>query len=123
MQLLRRPLLMWPFVSSIEYGILFLVQEDKHHKEPGGPKLIARAIAAVQSNAEVRRQTGLAEFDFKIMPGITMISTSLYSRVDASFSGYAHHRRSLQCINPTSQPLCRLSEGVRALDNSRTILL
>jgi hypothetical protein len=114
--------------------ILLLVQEDKRHKEPGDPRpqLVAEAIAAVQSNNEVRRRAGSAELDFKMMPGIILIGTSptffkipvTRDLMQAVQRGHFPATPTIVAMHQPSlpRPLRRLGEGMRPLDNRRTIL-
>ena len=115
--------------------ILLLVQEDKRHKERKDPEpqLIAAAIAAFQANnTRYTRVLGQGAIDAKVMPGITLVGSSptFYKTpvtkelAQAVALGqfpatptvvYAH-------LPAVPRPACRLSEGMKPLDNRKHIL-
>jgi hypothetical protein len=115
--------------------ILLLVQEDKRHLEVGDPRpqLIAEAIAAVQMN-NIKRETvlGLPPLEFRQMAGITMIGTSpTFFKIPVTSQLLQAVQLGDYPVTPTvvamhipniPRPARRLSEGMRPLDNRRSIL-
>jgi hypothetical protein len=114
--------------------ILCLVQEDKHHLEPGDPhpQLIAEAIAAVQSNNLMRPNLGSNQLDFKDMTGIVMFGSSpTFFKIPVTRQLMQAVQRGQLPPTPTvvamhrptfPRPLCCLTEGMQALDNRRVVL-
>lgn len=115
-------------------GYLLVVQENKQHLETADPEpqLIAEAIAAVQSNNRTRNLVGLDPLDIKVMAGITMTGTSpTFFKIPVTLELIEAVQRGQYPAVPTvvamhrpdvSRPLHRLSEGMRPLDNRRSIL-
>jgi len=113
---------------------LLLVQEDKRHLETVDPEpqLIAKAIAAVQSNNRTRNLSGLEPLNIKVMAGITMTGTSpTFFKIPVTLELIEAVQRGEYPATPTvvamhrpnvSRPVRRLSEGMRPLDNRRCIL-
>jgi hypothetical protein len=115
-------------------GRILLVQEDKRHKERKDPEpqLIAEAIAVFQANNTRRtRVLGQDAIDAKVMPGITLLSSSptfykipvtkdlaqavALGRFPATPTVvYAH-------LPAVPRPARRLSEGMKPLDSRRHI--
>ena len=115
-------------------GYLLLVQEDKRHLETmdPAPQLIAEAIAAVQSNNRTRDLLGVDPLDVKVMAGITMTGTSpTFFKIPVTLELIEAVQRGEYPATPTvvamhrpdvPRPARRLSEGMRPLDNRRSIL-
>jgi hypothetical protein len=117
--------------------IMFLVQEDKRHKEPKDPEaqLIAEAIAAFQTNNHRRTrilgQDPIAH-NLKVMPGITLKGTSpMFYRIPVTTELAQSVALGLYPATPTvvhahlpvvARPAHRLSEGMKPLDNRASIL-
>ena len=114
-------------------GHLLLVQKDKRHLEVVDPKpqLVAKAIAAVQSNNRTRDLLGLDPLDIKVMAGITMTGTSpTFFKIPVTLELIEAIQRGEYPATPTvvamhypavPRPAHRLSEGMRPLDNRRCI--
>ncbi|KZP31648.1 hypothetical protein FIBSPDRAFT_775593 [Athelia psychrophila] len=114
---------------------LLVIQEDKRHKElrDSEPRLIAEAIAAFQSNNTRRTQDlGQDPVAVKVIPGITMVGSSpTFYKVPVTTElaqavalgeypatptiVYAH-------LPDVPRPDRRLSEGMKPLDNRRSIM-
>ncbi|KZT29896.1 hypothetical protein NEOLEDRAFT_1153750 [Neolentinus lepideus HHB14362 ss-1] len=89
-------------------AILLLIQEDKRHMDRTDPEpqLVAETIAAFYNNNQTRMQTlDQAPVASKVIPGITMKETVLYSHYPV-----------------VPRPACRYAEGMKPLDNRRVIL-
>ncbi|KAF8524621.1 hypothetical protein BU17DRAFT_42813 [Hysterangium stoloniferum] len=115
--------------------ILLLVQEDKRHKEPKDPepRLIAKAIAAFQTNNYRRTHIlGQAPIVHKVMPGITLKGTSpIFYKIPVTTQLAQSVALGVYPAAPTvvhahlpavARPARRLSEGMKPLDNRSTIL-
>ena len=115
-------------------SIILLVQEDKRYMDFGDPipQLVAEAIAAFQHKNHTRQQSGLPPLDGKVMPGVTMIGTSpSFFKVRVSTELVSAIELGQYPATPTivemhvpviPRPACRLSEGMRPLDNRSVIL-
>jgi hypothetical protein len=122
-------------VCIVDEDDILLVQEDKRHKERKDPEpqLIAEAIAAFQAN-NTRRARVLDEevIDAKVMPGITLVGSSpTFYKIPVtkqlSQAVALGHFPATQTIvyahlPAVPRPACRLSEGMKPLDNRRHIL-
>ncbi|KAJ6520281.1 hypothetical protein C8R45DRAFT_1066676 [Mycena sanguinolenta] len=113
--------------------ILLLVQdsEDRLPEHPR-PQLVAKAIAAFQSNNLLRRQGGLSPHIFKVIPGIVMNGTSPgFSKIPVTpelvsgvISGiYPATETIVEAHLPAiPRPSRRSQEGMRPLDNRLAML-
>ncbi|KAF4618186.1 hypothetical protein D9613_011670 [Agrocybe pediades] len=115
--------------------IILLVQEDKRHLENRGDaeaQLIAKAIAAFQSNNKKRVLAGLDPVQHSLMPGIVMIGTApIFYKIPvtenlANAVTYGIFPQAPTIVHfhvPTiPRPHRRLSEGMKPLDNRHAIL-
>lgn len=115
--------------------VLFLVQEDKRHKEPKEPEpqLIAAAIAAFQANNAGRTHILSQDpIDAKVVPGITLKGSSpIFYKVPVTAELARAVALGLYPATPTvvhahlpviPRPPRRLSEGMKPLDNRASIL-
>ena len=112
-------------------GYLLLVQEDKQHLETVDPAP-QLAIAAVQFYNRTRDLLGLDPLDVQVMAGITMTGTSpAFFKIPVTLELIGAIRGGEYPATPTSvemhrpevtRPARRLSEGMRPLDNRRSIL-
>lgn len=120
-------------INGKDYQLI--VHEDKQHLESGEPEpqLIAEAIAAVQSNNRMRYLLlGLDPLDVEVMAGITMTGTyPTFFKIPVTLELIEAIRRGDYPDTPTvvdihspevPRPDHRLSEGMRPLDNRRSIL-
>jgi hypothetical protein len=117
---------------------ILLVQANKRHKDSRTiapePLLIFRAIAAVLYNNHRRRHLGLDPVDVNVMAGISMTGTSpVFFKVPVTLGliEAVRTRRYPVTVTPTDvavhypelpRPSRRLTEGMRPLDNRRSIL-
>ncbi|KAF8321941.1 uncharacterized protein EI90DRAFT_2937936 [Cantharellus anzutake] len=124
-------------VDRLRNHILLLVQEDKRHGEHSSfadteARLIVEGIAAFVYNNEARRASGLPELQEKIMAGIIMVGTTpTFYKVPVTADlvfNLRHGRFPTQrtevsvCFAPVARQHRRWSEGMKPLDNRRTIL-
>ncbi|KIM72819.1 hypothetical protein PILCRDRAFT_737507 [Piloderma croceum F 1598] len=115
-------------------GILLLVQEDKRHMESKNPEpqLIAKAIAAFQSNNLRLQSLGRQPLAQKTIPGITMVGstptfykiTVTQNLIDAIQVGeYTGTATTVHKLLPPVADITELARlGMRSLDN-RTVIL
>jgi hypothetical protein len=129
----------WKFVKADvcvldrdEY--VLLVQENKQYKttiDPG-PQLIFKAVAAVLYNNQMRRRLALDPVDVNVMAGITMTGSSpTFFKVPVTTELLEAVQTGKSPATPTvvavhypelPRPTQRLTEGMRPLDNRRSIL-
>jgi hypothetical protein len=116
--------------------IILLVQEDKRHLQEkhadAQAQLIAEAIATFQSNNLKRRYTGQPVVEEALIPGIIMIGTSpVFYKIpvtqelsNAVVSGIYPPNPTIVYFHlpPLPRPLRRMSEGMKPLDNRRSVL-
>ncbi|KAF8546111.1 hypothetical protein OG21DRAFT_1502060 [Imleria badia] len=124
-------------IDRLRNHILLLVQENKRYGANASfgdteAQLIAEAVAAFVYNNEVRRANNLPELQEKVMAGIIMVGTTpTFYKVpitaDLVFN-IRHGQFPLQrtevsvCYAPVARQHRRWSEGMKPLDNRRTIL-
>jgi hypothetical protein len=116
-------------IDRNQNSIILLAQEDKQYFDFNDPipQLVSGAIAAFQHNNHTQQQSGLPPLNSKVMPGITMISTSLtFSKVRLSTEFVSAIKLGQYPVTPTivemhvpviPRPPCHLSKGMQPLDN------
>jgi hypothetical protein len=113
---------------------IVLIQENKQHKSTVDPEpqLIFKAVAAVHSNNQLRRLLGLDPVDVNVMAGISMTGSSpAFFKVPVTTELLEVIQTGKSPATPTvvavyypelPRPTQRFKEGMRPLDNRRSIL-
>ncbi|KAF9054864.1 hypothetical protein BJ165DRAFT_1441015 [Panaeolus papilionaceus] len=123
-------------VDLQQNNILLLVQEDKRleDREPvdAHAQLVAQALAAFTVNNTNRQSMGLPLLDSKIIPGIVMAGTApTFFKIPVTEELVTHVRHGTYpstativtyCFPPVLRPARRRSDGMKPLDNRRSIL-
>ncbi|KAL5513958.1 hypothetical protein ACEPAG_2719 [Sanghuangporus baumii] len=121
--------------AVVDFVVALFRACDKRHMEGSNPEpqVIAEAIASFAANNRTRVRTlGLPPLQYKVMPGITLTGTTpTFYKISVSIDLVTAVQRSVYPQEETvvhvhvpalPRPARRWNEGMKPLDNRRTIL-